>query len=374
MDTVGDALSHPGNAVTMTALHFLQALHHSLGAALANDGIPLHYGDLAEEYRAAHEAAVVMDRSHEGRLAITGRDRLALLHRISTNHLERLTAGEGAPTVFTNANGRILDRAAVYHRGDEALLTTEPGRGGALRAYLQRNIFFNDEARISDLAELTCQFAVHGVNADQTVASLLSEAASVSSYGHRTVEIDGAAVFIGRRAPLIGSAWTIIAPSSAAAGIWSRLAEAARPAGSLAYNMLRVEAGRPGGGRELTEQYIPLEVGLWDEVSFNKGCYTGQEIIARMESRGRLARTIVCVRLSSPVEAPAPLLSDGREIGTLTSSAELPNGVCVGIGVVKIGEARLDGRFTTSGGAAVEVTRLPGAQPPFGLDNVQLSG
>ncbi|PJF24944.1 MAG: glycine cleavage system protein T, partial [Phototrophicales bacterium] len=185
---------------------------------------------------------------------------------------------------------------------------------------------------------------------------------------------DGAEVFIGRRAALIGSAWTVIMPANAATGIWSRLMAAARPAGSLTYNILRVEAGRPGGGRELSEQYIPLEVGLWDEVSFNKGCYTGQEIIARMESRGRLARTIVCVRLSSPVEAPAPLFSDGREVGTITSSAQLPDGSSIGIGIVKIGEARVGRRLLTANGTAAEVTRLPGAQPPFGLDEESVSG
>jgi aminomethyltransferase len=352
----------------------LEALHLSLGAALAADGIPLHYGDLEAEYRAAHEAAVIMDRSHEGRLTITGRDRLAILHRISTNHLERLADGEGAPTIFTNANARILDRATVYHCGDQALLTTEPGRGGALCAYLQRCIFFNDEAQVSDLAPTTRQFALHGAKADEAIAALLPDAAQLPPYGHRTIALDGAAVFIGRRAALIGSAWTVIAPISAAPVVWSRLSAAARPAGSLVYHLLRVEAGRPGGGRELSEQYIPLEVGLWDEVSFNKGCYTGQEIIARMESRGRLARTIVCMRMSAYIDAPAPLLSDEREIGTLTSSAELPNGENIGIGVVKLSEARIGRRFTTPSGALAEVTRLPGAQPPFGLDDEPANG
>ncbi|PJF26494.1 MAG: hypothetical protein CUN53_07610, partial [Phototrophicales bacterium] len=190
----------------MIEIQSLEALHRSLGAVLANDGIPLHYGDLAAEYRAAHETAVIMDRSHEGRLSIIGRDRLSVLHRISTNHLERLTEGEGAPTVFTNANARILDRATVYHRGDEALLTAEPGRGSALRAYLQRSIFFNDEAQISDLAASTRQFALHGVNADEAATVLIPDAASIPAYGHRTIEIDGAEVFIGRRAVLIGSA------------------------------------------------------------------------------------------------------------------------------------------------------------------------
>src|SRR6185295_4976010 len=94
------------------------------------------------------------------------------------------------------------------------------------------------------------------------------------------------------------------------------------PAGSLTYNRLRIRAGRPGVGHELTQDYIPLELGLWDEVSFTKGCYTGQEIIARMESRGRLAKTIITVNLSAAVDAPAKLVADGHEVGMLTSSVQ----------------------------------------------------
>lgn len=343
----------------------LEVVHRQHGAVLADDGIPLHYGDLDAEYRAAHEAAIIMDRSHEGRLSLTGRDRLAIPHRISTNDLEGLIEGKGAPTVFTTPNARILDRAAVYHRGAAALLTTEPGRAGALRAYLQRNIFFNDEAQIVDLAPATRQFSLHGVTADALIASIAADLPALPAYGHHEIEIGGVPVFVGRRAALVGGAWTLIVPVEGAALAWSALARLARPAGSLCYNLLRIEAGRPGVGRELSEQFIPLEVGLWDEVSFTKGCYTGQEIIARMESRGRQARTIVTVRLNAPADAPAPLLRDGREVGTLTSSATKPDHAHIGIAVIKIAEARIGSTMHTPDGAEAAITGLPGAQPPF---------
>ena len=136
----------------------LHELHQSQHAVLANDGIPLHYGDQLREYHAALEHAVLMDRSHEGRFEITGNDRLNFLHRISTNDLLKLAPGEARPTLFTNANARILDRATVVNRGETALLLTEPGRADALSRYLQRNIFFNDDARLSDLTPTTRQF------------------------------------------------------------------------------------------------------------------------------------------------------------------------------------------------------------------------
>ncbi|HEX2907684.1 MAG TPA: hypothetical protein VHO69_12525 [Phototrophicaceae bacterium] len=140
----------------------LADLHTIQGATLAPDGIPLHYGDLKAEYQAGLECAVLMDRSHEGRLHLSGTDRFALLQRISTNDLLNLAANEGRPTIFTNPNGRILDRVMVYNRQETALILTEPGRGPALRQYLQRNIFFNDQVTLADLAATTRLFVLHG--------------------------------------------------------------------------------------------------------------------------------------------------------------------------------------------------------------------
>ncbi len=102
-------------------------LYQAQGATLANDGIPLHFGDQRREYRAALDAAVLMDRSHEGRFEISGRDRLDLMHRISTNDLLSLSDGAGRPTIFTNPNARILDRALVFNRGDRALVHRRAG-------------------------------------------------------------------------------------------------------------------------------------------------------------------------------------------------------------------------------------------------------
>ncbi len=330
-------------------------------AVLAADGIPLHYGDQQREYQAALRDAVVMDRSHEGRFEVAGRDRLDLMHRISTNDLLSLAEGEGRPTLFTNANGRILDRAVVYRRGERALVIAEPGRGDALRRYLQRNIFFNDDAQLSDLAPSTRQFVLHGATADAVGECFAPGLAAMHS---ADAVIAGVPVVIARDQPISGGHWRLIVPNEGADAVWAALEADAVPAGSLTYTLLRVRAGRPGVGHELTPDYIPLELGLWDEVSFTKGCYTGQEIIARMESRGRLAKTIVTLRLSAWAEAPAALHSESREVGTLTSSAQTPDGEILGIGVVKLAAAQVGARLQLDG-VEVEITGLPGAQPPM---------
>src|SRR5262249_2204425 len=110
----------------------------------------------------------------------------------------------------------------------------------------------------------------------------------------------------------------------------------------------------------------PLEAGLWDEVSFTKGCYTGQEIIARMESRNRLAKTMVTFKLSEMVESPTVLQVDGRDIGTLTSSVVTPRGEAVGIGFVKVPVAEV-GKVLMVGDKAItaQILALAGAQPPI---------
>ena len=346
----------------------LALVHQQSGAALAPDGIPRHYGDQKAEYHAALETAVLMDRSHEGRLESTGRDALDLIQRMSTNDVLSLANGEGRPTIFTSPIGRIIDRVTVYRRDEPLLLLSEPGRGNAVRQYLQRNIFFNDDVRIADLSGTTHLFALHGPRAASVLDSVSNGISALPPMSGQTISIGDASIFAARSKPLAGDSWILIVPNDAAAEVWTKLVEAGqavgmRPAGSLTYNALRIRAGRPGVGRELSGDYIPLEVGLWDEVSFQKGCYTGQEIIARMESRGRLAKTIVTLELSGAVDAPAPLSLDGHDVGSLTSSVETPDGEYLGIGIVKVAAAQTGQVFSVGAHQAV-VTRLPGAQPP----------
>lgn len=356
-------------------LDSMRDLHLSGGAALAGDGIPLDYGDLAGEYQAALRTVVLMDRSHEGRVELRGRDRLVIPHRTSTHDLEHLQPGEARPTLFTNANARILERAVFLHLGERALALTEPGRGPALQSYLQRNIFFGDDLHLRDLGQETHAFALHGPAADALMAQALGSAMP-SSNDHAgampalEAAISGVAVIVARLKPVSGAAWVVIAPRTDSADVWRALkvegaAHGLRTAGSLTYNTLRIQAGRPGVGRELSADYIPLEVGLWDEVSFTKGCYTGQEIIARMESRGRLAKTIVRLRLDAPLDAPAPLAADGRSAGTLTSSVTTPEGIHLGIGVVRLAYAQ-PGRALAAGSAGIPavIIDLAGTQPP----------
>lgn len=319
----------------------LQDMFRGQGASLAADGIPLHFGNPMREYQTALNQVVLLDRSHEGRLRIDGADRFDFLNRMSTNELLNLGDGAGRATIFTNPHGRVIDRAEVFNQGESLLCLTEPGRGAALQQFLQRHIFFNDKVKLTELMSTTRQFALHGPNADAVMDTLVPELSDVEQLHGRTIRIDDVAVFAARRIPLVESHWMLVVPNEAALQVWQALLEVGQssgivPAGSLLFNVLRIRAGRPAAGRELTTDYIPLELGLWDEVSFTKGCYTGQEIIARMESRGQLAKTLVSLHLDEAVDTPAILHHKGRQVGNMTSCATAPDGTIFALGVVKV--------------------------------------
>ncbi len=344
--------------------------HLSLGARLAADHIPLDYGDQAAELAAAKSGAILLDRSHEGRILLRGRDCLALPNRMSTQDLVSLSVGQGAPTIFTNANARILFRALCLRTDAGLLLISEAGGGAALAAYLRRSIFFGDQVTIEDRSAETAQFALHGRAADRVAAALSAGSTALTMYANIQTDSEFGALTLARRKSICGDHWLVICPAESAAALHGRLLQLGeeqrlRPAGSLTYNSLRIHSGQPAG-LELSADYLPLEVGLWDEVSFNKGCYTGQEIIARMESRARLAKTLVRVALSSYVPAPATVLAKGSLAGKLTSSAQAANGEIYALAVLKVAFAAPDTELEVGENQVpARVIDYAGAQPAF---------
>lgn len=338
----------------------LRALQQDQGAQFAPDGIPLHFGAPAAAWQAALAQVVLLDRSHEARLLLEGSSAADLLQRISTNDVAALVAGAGCPTLFTSWHGRILERVEAYHQAGGLLLLGGPGRGAAVADYLRRNIFFNDDARVTDLAPDWRLFDLIGPAAEALTGARRPAQPGLALW---RAQLAGHEVSVAQRTPPGVPRHSLLVPAGAAAEVWQALCAAgARPAGSLLFNALRIRAGRPAAGSELTTDYIPLELGLWDEVSFSKGCYTGQEIIARMESRGQLAKMMVLLRPQGAVSAPAELRHEGRGAGRLTSSVVAPDGQRHALAVLRAGLAqpgtRLQAQETT-----LEVRALAGVQP-----------
>jgi aminomethyltransferase len=276
-------------------------------------------------YVSALERAVIADERTAGRIFMRGRDRAALLHRLSTNDIERLKPGEGTLTVLTTPIGRIIDLLTVHALDDALLIVTSPDQGPPVFGHLRRNIFFNDQVTLEAAGRTHAQMALYGPKAACLIAELTGAAIDLPLHGITTTVIAGVRLLIARRKPIGGDSFTLYIPSDGYDAVQAALlAAGATPIDGDTLDVLRIEQGYGAFGRELSQEYIPLETGLLDAVSFSKGCYVGQEIIARMESRGRLAKRLCGLQLNQPVTPPAKLVCNGRDVGNLTSAAVSP--------------------------------------------------
>ena len=287
-------------------------------------------------YEAAHETAVLIDRSSLALFQFSGTMRLDLINRISTQAVDSLKNGQGAATVLTTNIGRIIDRLILYAGDETVYALAGENHHDPLARYLLRNVFFQDDFKLQDVSDNTAVFAVYGPQAGKKLSAAGFPEIDFPRHHWRSAEIAGIQTSIHRTDPIASDGYFIICPADDKAALWQYLVDAGLiPADQAAFDFLRIEAGLPRYGRELTLDYIPLEANLWDDVSFSKGCYTGQEIIARMESRGRLAKKLVRLQIDSP-EPPenVELTAVGKGAGTITATAVGPTGL-IGLGYVK---------------------------------------
>jgi len=295
------------------------------------------------DWRVARTAVALAERAELGRLLCTGPDLLPLLHRLSTADLATLAPGEGRPTVLTTPKGRIVERLFVHHLGDPGvLLVGGPGAAGRVSEHLRRYTF----AERTGLREIAAEW-LHLVLVGPRAAEALGAAGLPvpPPCGARTATVTGGAVHVlgqDGTGPAGFSVAGAAAPGAAArAAIETALpALGGRTVEAGALEICRVLAGLPGPGHELTEQHNPLEAGLWDAVSFSKGCYVGQEVIARLRTYDKVSRRLMGVEL--PADTPLPALPPGpvlyrdeRPIGQVTSVARISPSRTVALAYVK---------------------------------------
>lgn len=290
---------------------------------------------LAAAYEAAHQEAILVDRSRLGLLKFSGATRLDLLHRMSTQAVRQLGDGDGAATILTSDIGRMIDRLIMYAGTDYVYALTGAGNAGNIARYLLRFVFFNDDFHLEDVTARTAIWGIYGKAASNRLATLWSAAPDLPLHHWRQIGLPGVTATLHRTDPVAGDGYFLMCPAAEQEAAAAVLRDAGiHPAPDDAYEYLRIESGVPRLGHEITLDYIPLEANLWDDVSFNKGCYTGQEIIARMESRGRLAKKLVRLRPAASVAPGSELTLAGRTVGTITSTADGPQGP-VALGYIK---------------------------------------
>jgi len=314
----------------------------------------------AEEYRAAHRAAILVDRSDLGRLALRGRDALDLLHRLTTNGIKDLRPGQGAATLFTTPKGRILDLVLLHRLEDEILALTGPGRSQPVASWIER-FTIREEVRVEDLSAARGTLGLFGAQAARAVSGLFGEeAARRPLHDPLRVEVpgaQGARAVLCRTYPLVGEGYHLTAEVPDLPALRQSLLEeprGVRAAGADCLEVLRIEAGLPAHGRELTEDYNPWEARLQDAISLTKGCYVGQEVIARLNTYKKVSKLLVRLQLAGG-RAPAPgslLESQGEAIGTLTSAAEVPGeDRVVALGYVRDEDAQAGREIEVASGA-----------------------
>jgi len=328
--------------------------------------LPAVYSDLGSEYETAINAVGVHDASYMGRLKATGEDGLDLLNRLSTNKVVDLAAGQGAVTVFTTDRGRIVDVLGVLNQGDHVLLLTSPGRQQAVIEWLDKYTIMED-LTVEDVTSETVMLALVGPDASQLLG-LTSSVVSLDSLTIQPVSLGGIdALAVEQPLGALSRYW-LIAPADAAAGLWRHLTDGgAIPIGATTMDAVRVNFGVPEYGPELGEPYNPLEAGLIGSVDFTKGCYIGQEVIARLDSYKKVQKYLVSLRFADADSSAShgdELLQDGKIVGTVTSVAPMPSGgILKGLGYVKaaaaVPRARLD--IEGPGKGSAEILAL--AQP-----------
>ena len=286
-------------------------------------------------YQAARETAVLTDRSDLGVLIFSGETRFDLLNRMSTQKILSMDKGEGTATILTTDIGRIIDRLRLYATNSTLYALTSENNGDNIARYLMRFVFFQDDFRIQDVSQETVIFGVYGPQARQKVVEAGFPDEELPLHHWRQVKFGEITAYLHRTDPIHGAGYFVMGEEKDREALWQRLLDAGLVvADADAFNYLRIEAGLPRYGQELTSDYIPLEANLWEDVSFSKGCYIGQEIIARMESRGRLAKKLVQLTADGPLEAGSNLQANGKNAGTVTSTAVGPHGT-IGLGYVK---------------------------------------
>lgn len=268
----------------------------------------------------------LFDSSHWGRLEISGADCLRFLHNQTTNTFQLRQPGEGCETLFVTSTARTLDLATAYIQPDRVCLLLSPQRYQYLLTWLDRYIFPADQVVLTDKTGETCCFRLIGTQAAETLLSLGVETLPETEHSHNPATIATLPVLVGKGSGLSQPGFTLIAAHSDREALQEALLQAhpqgIQPLSPEAWEDLRIRDGRPAADAELTEDYNPLEAGLWQTLSFDKGCYIGQETIARLNTYKGVKQRLWGIEFKSSSESPplGPLFNDaGEKIGQLTS-------------------------------------------------------
>ncbi|HEX6201683.1 MAG TPA: glycine cleavage T C-terminal barrel domain-containing protein [Thermoanaerobaculia bacterium] len=318
--------------------------------------------DLAAERRALTTGAALVDRSGAGRLRLGGADRARFLHGLVTCDVKDLAEGRGAYGFVTSPQGRVLADVVVLALEDELWLEVPPGADERVADHLAKYLIAD---RVEIAALPAVPLAVAGPRAAELLAGLLGRGALPDEpWSHRAASPAGVPARLVRRGVAPVDTFDLWLPPGTGPELRAHLqAAGAAPVGDAAWDLLRVERGVPAFGRDFGADNFPQETGLGDQaVSYTKGCYLGQEIVARIHYRGGVHKALRGLRFRG-VEAPppsgTPLLADGRAAGTVGTTAVSPDHGAIGLAILHERANAPGTVLQIEGGGEAEVVELP---------------
>ncbi|HSU12869.1 aminomethyltransferase family protein [Longimicrobium sp.] len=383
VDSIPTSAPSPSPAVEIPPSESpIRARQDAVGAVwteVAGRRVARHYGDSAGEYRAVREGAGLAERGDRARIRMWGKDPVKMIHGLITNDLLKAAPGQGVYAAMLTPKGRTIAELRIFRRelpsGVEVLVEMPREALDGVREHFRKMVppMF---AKWGDVTDTLAGLGVYGPRSREIVGQVLGIDPPSAEDAHAEADFGGAAVMVAAtRYVGLEDGFDLFVAADAAGALWDALAVAgARPIGFGAIETLRIEAGRPRFGADLTEDVIPTEAfeeaGLMERaISFSKGCYTGQEVIVRIAHRGHVNKHLRGLLLGdAPAPAPGTRLVNaetGKDAGWLTSVAHSPLlGQSVALGYVRREvEPGAVVRLGAPDGAMATVAKLPFERP-----------
>ena len=307
----------------------LRSLFDEAGAEWSEAlGTATTFGDDEAALEALGEGVLVFDRTQASRVRVSGPDRLRFLHALCSAPVASLLPGSGTPSTLLTPTGRCVDAFTLLALDGSCLLLLSPGAGQAVAGVLEHHRFPADKVAVADISAQTAAFALVGARLGD-VLGRMGAPADLGEQGvgtHVLVGFQGQPVVVAADCGLASRGVTLVADESIAGALWAALTGVcgALPAGTAVWERLRVAEGVPARGAEVTEDSNPLEAGLQHCVSTAKGCYLGQEVIARLTAREGPKQALWGLRLAPDTPcAPGDEIVDGSSgaaLGKVTSA------------------------------------------------------
>jgi aminomethyltransferase len=315
-----------------TTLYGIQASRGAMFEEFSGCAMPRSYGNVLDEYWAVRNDVGILDLSHRGKIVLRGKEHIKFLQGILSSDVKKLEQGNGQYATFLTPKGRIITDMRLYRRGDSVLVDLEPGLNEKVtELFLKYKISYKVD--IEDVTEITSLISVHGPNAKKLVDKTLGkQIPDLKEYNFITSEINNRELLIANinRTGELGFD-LFVPPDGTDKTVWENLISRgqefnAKPVGLDALETLRIEAGIPRFGVDMNENTIPIEAGLWNALSFDKGCYVGQEVIARIKWRGHVNWHLTGLKIDGDdiPKQDSRIIRGEREIGYITSSTFSP--------------------------------------------------